>query len=1270
MTDTMRAFSPDQTFRPGATLLEASAGTGKTHNIATIFVQLIAVHGLNIDAILVVTFTRAATRQLKERLRARLRETAALLDSLAAGGIIDTIPADIQKLIEESETDGGPSLDIQARRIRTALANFDTAAISTIHGFCQRALRTSSFETSVDFDAELCTETNALLEQVTDDFVFEQWGQMPAETVDLIRGTSGVSRDQLLAIAKTVEAHPDAVFQTAIGNDTDPYTQWTEAVDAFKEAWQQHGDDARDRLLAMHANGAFKRGAPYNGAQPKRRAKNVDDQLTGRDWQAIPPQGLSDDFKYFSRANIEKRLIQGHELSTVNPVFAAADQLVLATHGPAEAHLHEFVAHLRDAIPSAKQAANIITTNDLLRVVRDACADPDVREALIAKLQSTYQAALVDEFQDTDPVQWQIFSTIFQVGGAPITAPHGMLFLIGDPKQAIYSFRGADMGTYVAAKNATPTQGRFTLQTNWRSDGPYIAALNHLFQAPNVFDDPDIPYIHVDVPPDHQASRLQIDGEPIPPLSFSFLDTPGLINVGEADRHIPRIVAQQIGDFLSQNPQIQDDSGSWRRVGPGDIAVLTRSNTEAHQVQRALIGANIPSVIGKSGNIYDSIEAEHVQRTMEAMLHPTNERTTRTMLATPLFGIGGAAFEQAAEESWAQWSTRLHEWGTIWRQRGIAHAFRRLIADEGVVARLLQRESGERSMTNLLHLIERLNEAEISVEAGPSRLLEWLQKARSDSTSMDQQTTELRMESDADAVQVVTMHSSKGLEFPVVWCPYLWKGKEQKDANLQIVRVPNASGEQQNFTFDISVDATRPPKKGHGNAVARAAHQETLRLMYVALTRAVHHCEVLWGSVNNAQWSSLSKVVVGRKTPQPYQKKPPPLPAPDDLWSQLIELSSDSNGTISAKKVDLQGAVTPWHRDDDETPQLCSSTFSRTSLDTWWRRTSYSSLAKSAAEIHDGSPESEGIDHDAVETNTPTPPIEHNPLAIDEKPVPLMDFPRGAEAGTCLHEILELFDFQQVETPNALETLTAKTLARHGFSTSQWTDIVTNGLKCVLHTPLGPETGQVTLADLSMHSPKQRLDEMDFILPIAGGTQSTHHALTTRRLAEVFAKHQPHNPGLTPEAMAAIRSLRFIPVRGFLNGKIDLIFRHTVAGQDRWFVVDYKSNWLGDADRVHSKPSHYSHAAMATSVAHHRYTLQYHLYTVALHRYLRWRIGAQYDYDVHFGGVLYLFLRGMTGPTPAGQDHAPGVFFDRPTHQLVEDLSDCLAQTSPDTGTP
>lgn len=1239
----MKPFDPTGPIPPGVSLIEASAGTGKTYTMTSLFLRLILERELSLDQILVVTFTEAATAELRDRVRRRLYHTFRVFRGEDTD---DELLIFLRDQARERRT-----LITDQDRLWAALTSFDEAAISTIHGFCHRVLRENAFESGVPFDAELIADEEPLRDEVVRDFwINELHRASPAYLRFLASLTDSreVSLARLRALARKVcspqplHVVPEEAGEIPPGPGDE---QLDAAIDRVAGLWRDHRDEA---LALLQSDDLYK---DY--------LKKLDKCAHELDrWVEGTPNvdaGVPGCIEHFSSHTIDKKT-KKKATPPEHPLFTACDELLSLARQRTD-HLTpkalelllRFVRTVPEDLRRRKRAGRVQSFDDLLYNLAQALRSP-TGPVLARALTGRFRAALIDEFQDTDPVQYDIFRRLFvdRIGGGEA----GWLLLIGDPKQAIYSFRGADIYAYLAAADSAGDRC-FTLETNYRSDARLVDAFNQLYErSPAPFVEAGIDYSAVRAK--HEEDRLIFPGGPRPPLRFRFAhvdDFPdgldgtsarlksGATRLKKAwgNQNLPLHVAAEVADLLEGGAELRPEGQEPRPLQPGDIAVLVRKNAQALTAQEALRQWGIPSVHHGSESVFRTAEARDLRSILAAVAEPVQARRVRAALASDTLGytsrdLARLEEEERAWEDQIEWFRGLHQ---LWADLGFMRMYRSLLEESDLVPRLLGLVDGERRLTNLRHLGELLHRAETESRFGITGLIRWLDRQRTEGIA-DAEAAQIRLESDGRAVQLVTMHKAKGLQYPVVICPYLWDGSVLHPADKKQLLFHDPDHDQR-LTLDLGSDG----QAAHKARAEYEARAEMQRLAYVAMTRAEHLCVVYTGAFAGIETSALGYLL--------YPQAPetgggePGLEASTreikgmksaQMLETLTNIASRSQGSIEATV--LGPPPEPQLRATDEERAELSARVLGRRFDRRWRTASFTQLTKRGVSLV--SPAARGRDRDEELETDETIAAEPLSLApeLGEEKVPLADFARGAEAGTFLHSVYELCDFGYADLSELREVVVDR-LVYYGLDAETWADRVTAALDQCLRTPLERGDRPLRLRDVP---PTDRLNELEFIFPVA---RPTERALVAEHLADLLRRFR--GPNMAPSYPDQVAALGFEPLEGYLKGFIDLVFRH----DDRWYVVDYKSNHLGDVRGA------YTPDRLREAMAHHNYYLQYLLYTVALHRYLTWRLPG-YDFDQHFGGVYYLFLRGMS----PGTGPAFGVFHDEPSRDLVLGLSELL----------
>jgi exodeoxyribonuclease V beta subunit len=1171
----------------GINLIEASAGTGKTHTITDLYVRLIIETTCQVSQILVVTFTVAATAELRDRIRRRL-----LAAHQACSGQRVADPFCEQLLTAY------PQPDQALQRLDNALRGFDEAAIYTIHGFCERVLTDRAFESGMPFVSELLTDERELLQEVVDDF----WRRTVYDASPLFVRyllDSGCSPETLLGLMHPYIGRPylQVVPAEYAGEPSTVQIEATfaEAYGEVRALWQTAATEVEELLRTSEAlNRNVYRLSSIPGWMDAMAAYLALD---------IPTPGLCKNFDRFTARRLATALKRGHQ-PLQHPFFTACDRLGAAHEQLASAYTQRYYAlkvalweFCQHELRRRKRRRQAVSYDDLLLNLEEALQGPQGHE-LAAALRHRYPVALIDEFQDTDPVQYRIFRQVYQGTTAPV-------FFVGDPKQAIYSFRGADVFAYLRA--CRDVDHHYTLDVNWRSDPGLIQAINTLFASahrPFLFDDITFHPVH---PAPQQAKALHEHGCQVSQLRLWFLEGSNggrRVSKTEATFLAAQATAAEIARLLTLGAHGAAQVGP-RPLSGGDIAVLVRTHREGKVVREALLRQRVASVQLGQDNVFNSWEAMELERVLQAVANPSSESLLRGALATVMLGHTGEQIYamQEDEQLWEDRVAAFYDYHYLWRDRGFAPMLRTLLSQEHVAPRLLGFQDGERRLTNLLHLAELLQAAADRQRTGMEGLLKWLEERRRTEASDDEEE-QLRLESDEHLVKIVTIHKSKGLEYPIVFCPFLWSGGlwSRKEPTLSF----HHPDEEYQPVLDLGssrLDAAR----------VYACHEEAaenLRLLYVALTRARHCCYIVWGAVSDIETAPLAWLL-HQPTPGDDHLTMPTLEAyvknrsEAELRADVERYAARASGSVRIAPLPTD-AGEPYQPPPRPERLLAARSFSGC-LQSRWQITSFSSLATGL--------ETELPDHDAI--TRPTVLAPHTPEQRTR-----FTFPRGVRAGTCLHALFERLDFTQ-RVRSTLEPVVEQCLAEYGFA-AEWTPVIADMVQRLLATPLDA-TQSLSLQQIPCH---RRLNEMAFYYPVA--------ELTDEGLQCLLSVHNFARGPIRQE----IERLAFDPARGYMKGFIDLVFE----ANGRYYLADYKSNWLGTT--IES----YRVEALQQVMAQETYYLQYLIYTLAVHRYLRLRL-TEYDYDTHFGGVFYLFVRGMDPQFPTY-----GVFHDRPAQPLVAAL--------------
>lgn len=1163
----------------GINLIEASAGTGKTYTIAMLVLRFLVEKAIRIEELLIVTFTIAATEELKERVRARLSEARRALNGHTEGISPDLIAwtknLDIDKAMAYS-------------RLELALLNIDQAGILTIHGFCLRVLKEHALESSQLFDSELTGDIGAVRQQIADDFWRRQvYARTPSETAVLT--SQYTTPDQLLASIENAGAK-SKVYPPA------------EDLDKVLEDFRNASERARDQLddLCCAVASAFSEGlfkADYvDNFDSNRQA--ISDWLNGQTLlmpsqeylSTLTREGLKKGLNGSKFRNTKTQSGDERKQAHIDALGLKpepVDFLVEAITKVTLAFRRELLEYVRTTMDQRLQQLNVLSFDDLITRLADALND-ETGDFLKTELRQRYKIALIDEFQDTDQAQWHIFATLFG-------SDQNYLYLIGDPKQAIYKFRGADIFSYFSALKQA--RYHFTLKKNWRSHPLLVDACNTLFrgETKNPFLLDQLQYIEVKPAlSDDQGVLKQTGKAPAPMVLWQLGKNPehddGYWKAPQAGVEIQSAVIMEILELLHTGRGAEIVRGNEsKHLRPGDIAILVRSNKQALEYQDALRIVGVPSVLNSTKSVFASDEAVDLLILLQAVANPGDLNGVKQALTLSWFKLDGQGFYQTISDESAldTWVSRFQDYYQLWNGVGLMAMMHHLLARESIRQNISVMDRAERRLTNLHHLIELVQQNTVDQQLGIQKILEWLDMAISDqSISTDER--QLRLESDADAVKVVTMHRSKGLEFPVVFCPYLWQRSARIKSERHLIRC-HENGE-------IVIDLGSKDFETRRNQALHEELAEDLRLMYVALTRAQLRCYLVWADARpkNAPNSSAMAYLLHATSAENWREE-----LMDVDFSQqcanLQELHRKAPNAFEYRRLNVPLEVSHNHRLETEQPQFTARQRKRR-LTTIWQMSSYTALSSLSLK------------------DAPELPLDRaqEQQARDTSEKPEQRLPKGAHTGNVVHEILEKVSFRAIADGDDVSAIRDSACQRHGLKLSE-PEIIDALLEQVVKTPLCANNPDFCLANLDEG---HCLKEMPFYLAM--------EAMDTVEINKIL-KGSP-----------AFEPLHAKQIEGHLTGFIDLICEY----QGRYYVMDYKTNGLAD----------YKTETLTRAMREHNYGLQYWIYTLVLHQYLKNRL-QNYRYETHFGGVRYLFVRGME---PART--MSGIYEDRPDLRCLEAL--------------
>ncbi|BBN81977.1 RecBCD enzyme subunit RecB [Pseudoalteromonas sp. A25] len=1172
----MQMLNPQLMPIAGSSLIEASAGTGKTYTITGLYLRcLLGLQvseqpsaPLSVEQILVVTFTEAATQEIKERVRARILLAR---DTLLGQPCKDELVNSVLSQVDDPHY-AFVLLDAAAKSI-------DEAAIFTIHGFCQRMLKQHAFESNVAFNLEfVLDESELVLEAIKDhwrSFVYPLDRDTTQAIIEHYKSPQSLAKDVISALNKEqATITPQLDLQTVLA----ARTQYQQQAQKFKQSLLRS-----DFFSVLASSGLAKNKTPG-------RVANIDALIAycqNDDWyfefgSAKHSFSIWGEAALSNPANYKKgaKLIEHPMLSEFDKMAQLHEQV---STGLKIAILQHSVVEVRRLLRAHKQQHGLISPDDLLRQLYEALKS-EQGDVLVAKIAQLFPVAMIDEFQDTDPIQYGIFDTVYGRDGA------SALTMIGDPKQAIYGFRGADIFTYIYAKKQVEECNQYTLATNYRSATGVVAAVNAIFSnhEHSFIFNKAIPFISVTAHGKSEDSRFSSNLLGNAALQFSvYKDDAPITSKSKAQPVLAKHYANKIAQLLIEAQEGKALIGK-NAVQAGDICVLVRDRGEASIIKSALSSLAIPSVYLARDSIFSQPISLAILSFLEVLHGKYDEAALRGILVSPLFALDYQQVFQLRtnEQQWQSYLDQFSALQKLWYKQGAMAMLEQLLVQNKLQA--LWQAQGynvERWLTDYRHLAELLQQKQIELD-GTLRVLRWL---ATQTQQASQDSAQVRLESDADLVKIVTMHASKGLEYPIVYLPFVSSYREASDVLFhrdgQLVYALDADKDEQALAEQERL-------------------AEDIRLLYVALTRAIHFCDV--GLFNVAAGRSKKPGIT--QTAIGYALFGAQSFATQALWHEALESFCAGHRDIKLNWLsdDVQAAAqvaAPLTQ-----PQSLSVKPVTAQIERNWRATSFSQLS-----------------YQSHVDDRPLGALDENhQLDLPDQGVHLANisqdsytFPKGAKPGSCLHEIFELIDFTSPDLPASNEQLPLseaieKSLSKYHID-EQWQMPVYDWIKGCLQCQLNTEIG-LQLAKLA---PQDCLVEMEFYLPL----EPLNATQLNRLVSDITGQHS---------------QLSFDSVKGLLKGFIDLIFVY----QGKYYILDYKSNYLGD------NPDDYQADNLKLAMDAHQYHLQYMIYSVALHRLLIQRV-KDYQPETHLGGVYYLFLRAL--PDEAG------VFFNQlSTEQLLK----------------
>lgn len=1177
-----------------SSLIEASAGTGKTYTMANLYLRLIlgvrCPSPLTVEQILVVTFTKAATQELRDRIREKLVNVGKWFRDPSSKEAQEALR---EPFLAELYQEVQPRLNECLLRLKIAEREIDLASIFTIDSFCQKMLFQFAFSSGIRFDIDLLTNESELLNRLSEETWRELFYPMGlAETVAVAEELKTPS-DALTAVKGYLYGDfPDlaAENQWLTQGISSYLTDYQALLQKAKQHWLAVGAEA-ESLIVTEINKSYKKGEKKALSRRAYQMRWVENWLKElNEWATSGSHYFpTNSFSRFCQDFINEKAEEGAEPLT-HAIFAKNQDYLTAYQTQFEGKskailLYQFFSHLRQKLADYKQTHKEKSFGDMLSFLLSALQS-ERGDTLAQQIRALYPFAMIDEFQDTNQQQYEVFHRIFMDQN---TSEQGFI-MIGDPKQSIYKFRGADIFTYLKAKNEVQEQA--TLDRNWRSVPEVVESCNRLFQFPEG-DNP--PFLYHGIPFQPVKAKEASDtlvGEQA---------TRCLLISTEFDEQLAAThCAYQIQQQLKKSEQgllfVQKEEGN-RPLEAKDITILVRSHKQASLIRAELLKRHIPSVFFSERNsVYETQEAQDLRFILSACLTPYRQSSLLSAIGTSLWGLTSTDIFNIKqdEKAWDNVVESFVGYQQVWLHQGILPMLHQIFVKENIIQRINALPNAERRITDLLHLAELLQGAMPNLE-NEFALLRWYEQQLDNPDGYADEQKQ-RLESEESLVKVVTIHGSKGLEYPVVWLPFVAKAS-QPAKSKPITIYQNDEGKA-HWSFGSQSDEIK-------KYIDKAEFAEDLRLLYVAVTRAKYQLNLILPSQFDEKWNSLSYLLsngeIGTGGIAPSQNTQYYLAqkgikaelitvnndVPEDNWQPTLVQPIDIEAKSFTGKIRTVGQITSF-----------------TALQAQNERLQHKGQNIPLATFGD-----EAQDYDRTEF------IASDFLEDNAQPYSRYQFPHSTKVGNLLHKFFEHWDFQQAVDQTQLQALCEQLNLDEA-----WLEPLTTWFEQVIQTPFGEQA--VSLTQIFTH---KRLNEWQFYLRL-----SNKEALY--RLNQLLKKHSP--------LAKQLPDLTLYNLEGFVRGFVDCIAQ--IDG--KFYVIDYKSNFLGYL------PQDYQAEKLAKTMGQFRYDLQYLLYTLAVHRYLSARLGENYNYEQHFGGVAYLFLRGMNGEPNSG------VYFDKPSQELIEEM--------------
>ena len=1251
---------------PGIRLIEASAGTGKTFSLVHLILRLLTEKRHSIKEILVVSFTRATASEIKVIIGERILLAIKILESWGVHKSKYVYDDVLKEWLNNNIQDDETRL-YWSTLLLTALEDLDQADITTIHGFCLRTLKRESIESGSHIKPLLQVDDHELITEIAYEYWIKEVLNLDSKHIKSIHKL-GLTVENLAENLLKIVNDPSLNFHESTLNldKSKPLnTQFNKLFNdywtSFCTSWRKEGalleQDLKDYSHSLRIQGITDT-KPFSPKPRKDRHKILSKWIEQFTFNSLSNNNTFTPFyediinqkgliaEYYHPQNLY-RLQSRHNLEdkcNFRPDLQEA--ISKLWDGPVEIIWNHGLSWCLHRLQERKLETSTISNRDLMKALDPDSYDkqpqsnqPKSKFLLFEKLRSRYKVALIDEFQDTDPIQWRILKEIFS------NSNMHLMIMVGDPKQAIYKFRGGDLNTYIRARKEVERID--SLSANFRTTPLLMKGLNQLMSMGLKRSSLKVPTLIARS--DKKTLRLSPDEYPLQILEItnnllkSKQDDKLIETKSSLEEKVTNIVAHHLLDLLKKH---------CNEIRPEDICVLVNNHNQAENIRKQLAIAGLPSRLVTKGNIFKSDASEILQRFINCLAKPGDSGELKLLACTNLLKWSISELELSEKDgSLDQLANRFSKWSKNLKKIGLIGCLSEILEGRAI-ADLSERGRLLSDLNQCAQLVQEEMHRQGFDAKGAAR---WLKKQRNSHLSQIPENHLPKSDITENSINILTIHRSKGLQYKVVLCPFLWQSPLQPKGPLW-----RLDGEERWLL-------KQSPHLNNDISLSEEAKFEALkeyeRLAYVAMTRAEQQLILIWGKALKQEGNPLISFLFG----------------PNEIDTRIEELTHEkmikwlavNNAAISIFPAKSSPINTSWTKTRLEKTLELGPTPKR-SLDKEWGRYSYSSWISNSDQGHQSisySPEiEEGLDIDHQKVDVDLKATKTKRISIEDSPNtnisvtknnPLVNFPVGTLAGDCLHRILEKLDFQADINSQKNSTLIVEELRKAGIDI-ELSNSVKEGLNRVLKIGLGRD---LRFLSFNRILSRNRIHEMRFDLPIANLTSS----INSKDISMVFNKNP--NARFGSSYAKEVNNLAFSS-KGFLTGSIDLVFAddedYSIA---KWWVTDWKSNWLGNRTDglLRCGPEHYDNKAMDEQMLLHHYPLQAHLYLVALHRLLKWRL-PNYSPHHHLGGYIYVFLRGIPASDHINRtlrnELLPGLIIEKAPVERVLELDNIIGEYS------